>query len=41
MTVKHHRARGGMNLFIKKEDKNETGNNADPDQAKYKYRLQL
>ena len=33
MVAKQHRARGGINLSSEKKDKNDTGDNTDPNQA--------
>ena len=41
MVAKRCRARGGMSLSNKEEDKSDTGNDTDPDQAKDEYQLQL
>lgn len=41
MPAKQYNAKRGMNFSNKEENKSNTGNNIDLDQAKHKYQLQL
>ena len=41
MAAKRYRARGGMSLSNEEEDKSDSGDDTDPDQANNEYPLQL